>query len=653
MDKSSVAGVFLAIAGIVAGLLIEGGNLGQILQPTAALIVFGGTMGAVLLQFPLSTVLAAFRSLGHVFRAQEDNDQLIKLLVGFANKARRNGVVSLDSDLKTIEDPFLRNPSCWPSMAPSPMSCARSCASAWTPPPRAKSGSRGLRVGRRIFADHRHPRRRARTDPGDAASGQHQEVGRGIAVAFVATIYGVGIANLFFLPFAGKMRIRIREEHQRREMMLEGVISILEGMNPRMLEIKLAGFVDDPEKEQEGATPHEPPHPRSRVQPRSLAGLLCRLHHPAVRLLRCPLRLRQGRSEKAEAGLRSPSTPLSAPWACFPTPANFRAASGVASEPAAGGRKGRHSHEYRDGRGRRFSPARVKDDLNASTASSSRRSPTRSPRTPSPSTWAATGWSSACARPDSLLRIGHSKAGDSPHPAPDRRFPQPHPYDLRVEGHTDNIPIHTAEFDSNWELSTARATRIARLFLDLKAMPPERISAAGYAEFHPVATTTPPRAALKIRRVDLVVLPLNPEHLHDHPFGPLPVKLRIEHPLPGPEVELAVGHRQRRFMVQQQRLQVSIAIILTGLVMLVVRPRRRKLLQPLADVLDQPALQIVHVNGSGDVHRRDKAQPILHPAPAHNLFHLVGDVNHLFALPGFENKVFRVALHPIGRPSQL
>jgi chemotaxis protein MotA len=72
-----------------------------------------------------------------------------------------------------------------------------------------------------------------------------QEVGRGIAVAFVATIYGVGIANLFFLPFAGKMRLRIREEHLRREMMLEGVISVLEGMNPRMLEVKLAGFVDD------------------------------------------------------------------------------------------------------------------------------------------------------------------------------------------------------------------------------------------------------------------------------------------------------------------------------------------------------------------------------------------------------------------------
>jgi chemotaxis protein MotB len=81
------------------------------------------------------------------------------------------------------------------------------------------------------------------------------------------------------------------------------------------------------------------------------------------------------------------------------------------------------------------------------------------------------------------------------------------PYDLRIEGHTDNIPIHTAEFDSNWELSSARATRIARLFLDLKAIAPDRISAAGYAEFHPVATNETEEGRAQNRRIDLVVLP--------------------------------------------------------------------------------------------------------------------------------------------------
>lgn len=81
------------------------------------------------------------------------------------------------------------------------------------------------------------------------------------------------------------------------------------------------------------------------------------------------------------------------------------------------------------------------------------------------------------------------------------------PYDLRVEGHTDNVPIHTANFDSNWELSSARATRIARLFLDFHVIPPDRLSAAGYAEFHPVASNATAEGRATNRRVDLVVLP--------------------------------------------------------------------------------------------------------------------------------------------------
>jgi len=80
-------------------------------------------------------------------------------------------------------------------------------------------------------------------------------------------------------------------------------------------------------------------------------------------------------------------------------------------------------------------------------------------------------------------------------------------YDVRIEGHTDNVPIHTAEYDSNWELSAARATRIARIFLDLKAIPPERISAAGYSEYHPAASNSTAEGRAENRRVDLVVLP--------------------------------------------------------------------------------------------------------------------------------------------------
>ncbi len=247
MDKGSIGGVLLAVAGILTGLLIEGGKISQILQPTAALIVFGGTMGAVLLQFPIGTVTAAFRSLGHVFVARRRQDEeLIGLLAGFANKARREGVVSLDADLAAVSDPFLKQ--------------SLMLAVDGTEPAE-------LRKIMRVALDCATEREERLPLVFEAAGGfsptigilgavlgliqvmQHldniQEVGRGIAVAFVATIYGVGIANLFFLPFAGKIRIHLREDQQHREMMLEGVISILEGMNPRMLALKLSGFLKD------------------------------------------------------------------------------------------------------------------------------------------------------------------------------------------------------------------------------------------------------------------------------------------------------------------------------------------------------------------------------------------------------------------------
>jgi chemotaxis protein MotB len=81
------------------------------------------------------------------------------------------------------------------------------------------------------------------------------------------------------------------------------------------------------------------------------------------------------------------------------------------------------------------------------------------------------------------------------------------PYDVRIEGHTDNVPIHNDLFDSNWELSSARATRIARIFVDTRSILPDRLSAAGYAEFHPVASNDTDAGRAENRRVDLVVIP--------------------------------------------------------------------------------------------------------------------------------------------------
>lgn len=248
VDKASLIGIVLALGGILAGLLLEGGSMSQVLQPTAAMIVFGGTLGAVMLQFPLDIILLAFRQLGSVFvNAQRNPQATIAQLVQYAKMARREGIVSLDAELPKIEDSFLKRSLMLAVDGTEPQE---------------------LRTMMELELDNQAEYEEQVPQVFESAGGfsptigilgavlgliqvmQHldkiNEVGRGIAVAFVATIYGVGSANLLYLPIAGKMKLRIREEQIMREMQLEGVASILEGMNPRMLETKLLSFLVEP-----------------------------------------------------------------------------------------------------------------------------------------------------------------------------------------------------------------------------------------------------------------------------------------------------------------------------------------------------------------------------------------------------------------------
>ncbi len=250
MDKSSFMGVIVGLGGIMLGLLLEGGKLSQVIQPTAAIIVFGGTMGAVLLQYPMPVVASAFRRLVQVFLERKlDPQRTVQQLVVFANKARRHGMISLDADLTSLSDPFLKR--------------ALMLAVDGTEPQELRKMMQ-LEIDNQAEYEDNIPK------VFESAGGfaptigiigavlgliqvmQHldniNEVGKGIAVAFVATVYGVGSANLFFLPSSGKLRLRIREEQIVREMTLEGVVSILEGMNPRMLESKLIGFLPESPK---------------------------------------------------------------------------------------------------------------------------------------------------------------------------------------------------------------------------------------------------------------------------------------------------------------------------------------------------------------------------------------------------------------------
>jgi chemotaxis protein MotA len=249
MKKSAMAGVLLAIAGIAVGLVLDGGHIGQMVQPTAALIVFGGTLGAVMIQFPLETVLQSFVELREVFLGSEDPaPQLITDLARYTLQARRNGILSLDKELAPIKNSFLQKCLTYAvdgihadelrqtmelemdaaADKEDALSLVFQAAGGFAPTIGILGAVIGLiQVMQRL--------------------GNINEVGRGIAVAFVATIYGVGAANLFFLPCSGRIRAMMHRRRVLRELILEGVLGIIEHENPRSLEKKLSVYLHEPQ----------------------------------------------------------------------------------------------------------------------------------------------------------------------------------------------------------------------------------------------------------------------------------------------------------------------------------------------------------------------------------------------------------------------
>ena len=248
VDKSTLGGIAIAVAGIGVGLVLDGGRLMQILQPTAALIVIGGTIGAVMVQFPLRIVLQAVKQLKYVFMdAEPESDSLVRNLMRYAYKARREGILSLDPELAKIQDPFLKESL---MLAIDGVSAA------------------DLRKMMELQIDYQGENEERIPKVFEAAGGfaptigiigaalgliqvmqrlqDINEVGKGIAVAFVATIYGVGSANLLFLPWAGKLRIRQRERQVIQEMTLEAILAIVEGVSPRALELQLGSYLAAP-----------------------------------------------------------------------------------------------------------------------------------------------------------------------------------------------------------------------------------------------------------------------------------------------------------------------------------------------------------------------------------------------------------------------
>jgi chemotaxis protein MotA len=243
-DIATLGGLVLAGAGILGGLMLEGGKLTDIAQITALMIVLGGTIGAVMVTTPLKTLIRAAKCLGNVFMdTAQSPQQVIDEVISYATKARKNSIISLEADLPNISDPFLRK--------------AISLSVDGT-------DLNELRQMMELDLEIEHKSGEAVVKVYEAAGGyaptigiigavlgliqvmKHleniEEVGRGIAVAFVATVYGVASANLFFLPAANKIKARFQHALELKELMLEGVCGIVEGLNPKLIRIKLDAF---------------------------------------------------------------------------------------------------------------------------------------------------------------------------------------------------------------------------------------------------------------------------------------------------------------------------------------------------------------------------------------------------------------------------
>lgn len=246
MDILSILGMIIGLGAIIAGQYLEGGGLGAIFNPVALLIVLGGTLGAVMLQTPLKLFLRAFKIAGWVFRPPaQRTGELIANILEWSKIARKEGLLGLEAIAETEADRFSRRglqllvdgnePEGIRKILELDIELAEQrdllaakvfeAMGGYAP----TIGILGAVIGLiQVMGNLADP----------------AALGNGIAVAFVATIYGVGLANLFFLPFANKLKVLVRRRSYMSEMVVEGLIGIAEGENPRNIEIHLQSYLD-------------------------------------------------------------------------------------------------------------------------------------------------------------------------------------------------------------------------------------------------------------------------------------------------------------------------------------------------------------------------------------------------------------------------
>ncbi len=250
MDLGSILGLATAIGLILFGNALEGGHLKDITQPTAALIVFGGTIGAGMLQAPLDIFFGAFADLKIIFLPKKETpEKLIRQIVDLAQRARREGILSLEKEIPNVTDKFFVKALTMAVDGLEPKALYESMETEMTT--MSETGEKRAKVweafggyaptvgilGAVLGLIHVM---QILSDP--------SKLGAGIAVAFVATVYGVGSANILFLPIANKLKERLKRTMIVREIMVRGVLLIQEGIHHGVIEEQLKGFLSPGQK---------------------------------------------------------------------------------------------------------------------------------------------------------------------------------------------------------------------------------------------------------------------------------------------------------------------------------------------------------------------------------------------------------------------
>lgn len=251
MDITSIAGPLVALGSILLGLMLEGGHIGSVIQFTAALIVFGGAFGALMVAYSLPDLLFALKELGTFMGSTKTStDQILADIVDLAQTARKESILALEKKRADIQF--------------APLATAIRLAVDGTDPNTIREA---METAKEVTMEEQEVAVKFWEDFGAIAPtvgilgavlglihvmenlDHPEKIGPGIAVAFVATLYGVGASNIFFIPIGKKLKRKYVLEGHAREMVIIGVEGILSGLNPKVIEEKLAVFAHSKHEE--------------------------------------------------------------------------------------------------------------------------------------------------------------------------------------------------------------------------------------------------------------------------------------------------------------------------------------------------------------------------------------------------------------------